>query len=94
MLYLTILILIIIITLSLIIKDKVKLLKILGISAIVSSLLIIIIGIIFKYIMLNINSEINLSVITSSILEKFIRYSLILFIIGLIELLSAKIIKK
>lgn len=94
MLYLIILILILIITLSLIIKDKVKLLKILSISTIVSSFLIIIVGIILKYLILNMTTKINLSVITSILLEKFIHYSLILFIIGLIELLCTKIIKK
>lgn len=93
MIYLIILILFLIIILFLTVKNKIKALKIISISSISAGILTIIVGYIFKYIILNVTHEINLSIISNTILSKFIKNSLILISIGFLELLSTKIIK-
>ena len=63
MIYLIILILFLIIILFLTVKNKIKALKIISISSISAGILTIIVGYIFKYIILNVNKnkgEINL----------------------------------
>ena len=93
MIYLINLILFLIIILFLTVKNKIKALRIISISSISAGILTIIVGYIFKYIILNVTHEINLSIISNTILSKFIKNSLILISIGFLELLSTKIIK-
>ena len=93
MIYLIILILFLTIILFLTVKNKIKALKIISISSISAGILTIIVGYIFKYIILNVTHEVNLSIISNTILSKFIKNSLILISIGFLELLSTKIIK-
>lgn len=87
------LILILTLILFTIIKDKIKALKLTGILTISSSFIIIIITFIIK-IILNTNiTSINISTITNYIFLKFVNISLILFIIGLTEILTSKYIQ-
>ena len=74
------------------IKDKVKALKLIGILTISSSFLLIIITFIIKILLINNITIINISRITNYIFKKFINTSLILFISGIIEILISKYI--
>ena len=86
------LILIITFLLFIIIKDKTKALKLTGSLTISSSILLIILTFINK-IIINVSvTTINLSSITNYIFKKFLYTSLILFIIGLIEIMLSKYI--
>lgn len=76
--------------LFLIIKDKRKAMKLVGILTISSSILLLILSLIIK-IILNINvTAINISNITSYLFLKFVNTSLILLIIGIIEIIISK----
>ena len=78
-----------------IIKDKLKALKLTGILTISSSILLILVSIIIKIMLKNNITTINISNITNYIFIKFIRTSIILFIIGITEILISKyLIKK
>lgn len=86
------LIFILTILLFIIIKDKTKALKITGIVTISSALLLIVLTLITKLIVSNTITAINISTITNYLFVKFVYTSLILFIIGLIEILISKYI--
>ena len=86
------LILILTIILFIIIKDKRKALNLTGILTISSSILLIIITYTIKTIIdMNLRS-INLSIITNFLFMKFLINSLILFTIGILEILISKFI--
>ena len=73
-----------------IIKDKIKAIRITGIISVSSSFLIITIALTIK-IILNISiTSINASPITNYLFLKFANTSLILFLIGLTEILISK----
>ena len=72
------------------IKDKLKALKLTGILTISSSILLIIISLIIKILLTNNITIINISNITNYIFKKFISTSIILFIIGITEILISK----
>ena len=86
------LILILTIILFIIIKDKRKALNLTGILTISSSILLIIIIYIIKTIISIKISTINLSIITNYLFIKFLINSLILFTIGILEILISKYI--
>lgn len=69
-----------------IIKDKIKALRLTGILMISSSVLLIIITFITKLIINNLVTTINLSTITNYLSIKFLKTSLIIFLIGLAEI--------
>ena len=73
-----------------IIKDKRKALKLVGILTITSSLLLIVLTSIAKLLINNWITMINISAITNHIFIKFIYTSLILFLLGLIEIIISK----
>lgn len=72
------------------IKDKLKALKLTGILTISSSILLLIISFIIKILLTNNITIINISNITNYIFKKFINTSIILFIIGITEILLSK----
>lgn len=72
------------------IKDKLKALKLTGILTISSSILLLVISLIIKIILTNNITIINISNITNYIFKKFITTSIILFIIGITEILLSK----
>lgn len=74
------------------IKDKIKALKLTGIITLSSSLLLITLTFIIKIILNNNITIINISVITNYLFREFLNTSLILFIIGLVEILISKCI--
>lgn len=78
--------------LFIIIKDKTKALKITGIVTISSSILLILLTLIIKLIITNKFTGINISSIINYLFLRFIYTSLILFIIGIIEILISKYI--
>lgn len=86
--------LIIILTLVffIIIKDKIKALRLTGLLTVFSSFLLIAMSFIIKIMLNNNVTIINISTITNYIFLKFVYTSLILFIIGLIEILISKYI--
>ena len=78
------------ILLFILIKDKLKALKLTGILTISSSILLLIISFIVKILITNNITIINISNITNYIFKKFISTSIILFIIGITEILLSK----
>ena len=76
--------------LFIIIKDKRKALKLTGILTILSSILLIVLTFILKLILTASITSINISTITNYLFMKFVYTSLILFIIGLIEIIISK----
>lgn len=90
MLYLIIITLILTILLYITIKDKVKVLKINGYITTISGIIILLLGGLSKYLVKYYIKEINLSNITNYFLLKFTIVSIILIIIGLIEILLSK----
>lgn len=86
------LIILVTILLFIIIKDKIKALRITGILTISSSLLLIVLALIAKFIINTSVTSINLSSITNYLLMKFASTSLVLFVIGLIEIIISKCI--
>ena len=77
------------------IKDKLKALKLTGVLTISSSILLILVSFIIKIMLTKNITIINISNITNYIFTKFITTSLILFIIGITEILISKyLIKK
>ena len=90
-----ILIIILTIIFFIIIKDKIKALKLTGVLTISSSILLILISFIIKIMLIKNITTINISNVTNYIFSKFIRTSLILFVIGIVEILLSKyLIKK
>lgn len=87
-----IMILVLTIILFMLIKDKIKALKITGIITTSSSILLIILTIIVKIILSTTITSINISTITNYIFNKFAYTSIILFLVGLIEILLSKYI--
>ena len=75
-----------------IIKDKVKALKITGTLTISSSILLIVMMFLIKIFINNSITIINISSITNYLFKKFIYASLILFLIGLSEIVISKFI--
>ncbi len=90
MLYLIIITLILTILLYITVKDKVKVLKINGYITTISGIIILLLGGLSKYLVKYYIKEINLSNITNYFLLKFTIVSIILIIIGLIEILLSK----
>ncbi len=86
------LIILITIILFIIIKDKLKALRITSIITISSSILLIILALIAKFIINTFVTNINLSFITDYLLIKFASTSLVLFVLGLIEIIISKCI--
>lgn len=86
------LILLITLLFFIIIKDKIKALRLVGILTLTSSILLIILTFIAKLILNTSVGSINISTITNYIFMKFIYTSAILFIIGLIEIIISKYI--
>lgn len=84
------LIFIITLLLFIIIKDKKKALKITGIITMSSSILLVTLTFIIKIIINSSINFINISIITDYLFLKFVYTSLILFIIGIIEILISK----
>lgn len=76
--------------LFIIIKDKIKALKITGIVTISSSILLIVLTLIIKLIITNKFTGINISSITNYLFLRFVYTSLILFVIGIIEIIISK----
>lgn len=76
--------------LFLIIEDKRKALKLTGVLTILSAFIIIILPFILKFIINKTITNINLSIFTNYIFKKFLISSLIIFIIGIIEILLGK----
>ena len=72
------------------IKDKLKALKLTGILTISSAFLLIVISFIIKIMLANNITIINISNITNYIFRKFITTSIILFFIGITEILISK----
>ena len=85
-----ILIIILTIILFIITKNKTKTLKISGIVTITSSILLSVLILTLKLIVNNTITKINISSITNYLFIKFIYTSLILFIIGLTEIIISK----
>lgn len=90
MLYLIIITLILTILLYITVKDKVKVVKINGYITTISGIIILLLGGLSKYLVKYYIKEINLSNITNYFLLKFTIVSIILIIIGLIEILLSK----
>lgn len=86
------LILILTIVLFIIIRDNKKALKISGIITISSSIFLIILTFIIKLIISIKVTSINISTVSDYLFSKFANMSLILFMIGLIEILISKYI--
>ena len=78
--------------LFILIKDKLKALRLTGILTISSSLLLVVLSFIIKIILNRNITTINISNITNYLFIKFIYTSLILFILGIIEILLSKYI--
>lgn len=72
------------------IKDKIKALRLTGILTILSSVLLIILIFITRLIVNTKITSINISLVTNYLFMKFATTSLILFIIGTIEILISK----
>lgn len=80
------------IILFIIIKDKLKALRITGIITISSSALLIILSLIAKFVINTFVTNINLSFMTDYLIIKFASTSLVLFVLGLIEIIISKCI--
>lgn len=88
------LILILTILLFLIIKDKRKALKLTGILTVLSALLLIVIIFIIRMFLNTSVTKINISTITNYLFMEFVNASLILFILGLAEIIISKYVYK
>ena len=86
------LIFLIIILFFIIIKDKIKALRITSIITMSTSVILVILSFIIKLVIKTTVTNINLSWITNYLLLKFITTSLILFVIGVIELIISKLL--
>ena len=75
-----------------IMKDKIKALKLTGIITIIASLILVIISFIAKFIIEISITNINLSWLTNYLLIKFVTTSLIMLVVGIIELLLSKLL--
>ena len=75
-----------------IVKDKRKVFKLLGLLKIISSSILMVMSLIIKIIINNIITKINLSFITNYIIGKFMHISITLFIVGVIEIIISKTI--
>ena len=75
-----------------IIKDKIKALRLTGVLTIISSIVLISLIFIIKIILNNNITFINISILTNYLFKKFTYTSLILFILGMIEILISKYI--
>lgn len=73
-----------------IIKDKTKALNIIGVLTIISSIILIVFPFIIKIIANNLINIVNISVLTNYLFKKLIRTSIILFLIGLSEIIISK----
>lgn len=76
--------------LFILIKDKIKALRITGLITMSSSILLIVLTFIIKIILNTTVTSINISTITDYLFMKFANTSIILFLIGLIEILISK----
>ena len=86
------LIILINIIIIIIMEDKTKALKLTGLIALSSSILIIVLSFIAKIIIINTVTAINLSNIINYLFKKLIRMSIVLFLIGIIEIIISKYI--
>lgn len=73
-----------------IIKDKRKALKLTGIITLLSAILLVVLTFIIKLIINSSINFINISIITDYLFMKFVYTSLIMFIIGVVEILISK----
>lgn len=84
--FIYLLILILTILFFLLIKDKIIALKLTGILTISSAILLIIISFIIKYLLNSTITMINISNITKYIFIKFISTSIVLLVLGIVEI--------
>lgn len=75
-----------------IMKDKIKALRLTGIITLLSAILLIVLSFVAKIIISNSVTAINLSSVVNYLFKKFVNSSLILFLIGLIEIIISKYI--
>jgi len=87
-----ILILLLIAALFIISEDKIKLLKYLGITAVVSGILLLVIGFILKILINTFLGDFNITKISSLIFNKFLYTSIFSLIIGIITTTINKLI--
>ena len=85
-----ILILALTILLFIIIKDKLKALKLSGVITMSSAILLVVLTFIIKLFINSSIKFINVSIITDYLFTKFVYNSLLLFVIGTIEILISK----
>jgi len=88
------LIILIIIILYFIVKDKKEYINKLGKTMVISGITVFSLGLIINILLNTFLNKFNILKISSLIFEKFINSSIILIIIGIIELLISKIIRK
>ena len=86
------LIILINIIIIIIMEDKTKALNLTGLIALSSAILLIVLSFIAKIIISNTITTINLSNIINYLFEKFISMSIILFLVGIIEIIISKYI--
>lgn len=86
------LIILINIIIIIIIDNKTKALKLTGIIALSSAILLLVLSFIAKIIIINTVTTVNLSYIINYLFKKFISMSIILFLIGIIEIIISKYI--
>ena len=86
------LIILINIIIIIIMEDKTKALNLTGLIALSSAILLILLSFIAKIIISNTITTINLSNIINYLFKKFISISIILFLIGIIEIIISKYI--
>jgi len=89
-----ILIILVTVILYFLVKDKREFLRKLGITSIVSSIIILTLGIILNIALSTFLNNFNITKIASIILDKFIHNSIFLLVIGLTEILISKFMKK
>lgn len=87
-----ILIILVIITLFIISDNKIKLLQNIGITSIVSSGLLLVIGFVLKLLIDAFLNNFNITKISSLILNKFLYTSVFSLIIGIISIIISKLI--
>jgi len=86
------LIILINIIIIIIMEDKTKALNLTGLIALSSAILLIVLSFIAKIIISNTITTINLSNIINYLFKKFISMSIILFLVGIIEIIISKYI--
>lgn len=88
------LIILVTVTLYFLVKDKKEFLKKIGITSIVSGIIILILGFIVNISLNTFLNNFNITKITNVILDKFIHNSIFILVIGIVEILISKLIQK